>query len=293
MLTTTLWLSLLITPAQLAATDTQDNEYVHVAPPRGVYAEIDTTRELAAITALRTGSDTEKAEMAAAVMQNSERHAPVVFFALATYLFQQDKVDEAMFWMYAGRIRVWYDIRRCTDSSVGDAITLLNDQLPELLRLSQFEDLDNAKSIVEKAVEWDRKTPYNYDPRWIALHGIRSFTPVPEEGHAVSLTIPEDQWARLAEEHRTEYLKTYVEDINSFTPDMMQQIVEKIAALRGTSELTGDEDAAGDASEVSDVNDIVGDDEEDDEEDTDDEDEDDEEDADDEEDVEEESDDDE
>lgn len=87
--------------------------------------------------------------------------------------------------------------------SLFDAMTILNDRLPELLRLTQFEDLDKAKSIVKKAVDWDRKTPYNYDPRWIALHGIRYFLPVPADGHQDPLTIPEDQWEALAEELRT------------------------------------------------------------------------------------------
>ena len=262
MLTTTIWLSLLLAPTQLADTSTNNNEQVHIVPPRGVYAEIDTTREMAAIAKLLGDSENEKAATAAELMQNSDRYAPVVFFPLATYLFQQGQADEATFWMYAGRIRTWYDIRRCTDTSVGDALTILNDRLPEILRLAQFEDLEKAKSIVQKAVEWDRKTPYNYDPRWIALHGIRYFTPVPDEGHDSPLTTPEDQWQTLSEELRTEYFQIFEEETNSFTPEMMEQILEKLESLRGNSELTGDENAAGDASEMSDVDDNVVDDEE-------------------------------
>lgn len=35
-----------------------------------------------------------------------------------------------------------------------------------------FKRLTKLEELVPKVVEWDRKTPYNYDHRWINLHGM-------------------------------------------------------------------------------------------------------------------------
>lgn len=203
-----------------------------VLPAKGVYKEIDTKREMQAISTFTKGTDEQKEKLAETIQEHPERYAPAVFFHLSCYLFEQEEEEDALFWLYAGRIRTWYDIKRCTDPSVGDSVEALNTQLPPLLRLIQFEDLDNAKRQMKRAIAWDRKTAHKYDARWIALHGIRASLPTPADGKETALTIPEDKWENLAETHRKEYHKTWLEDLKSITPEQMAQIEAKIEELR-------------------------------------------------------------
>lgn len=203
---------------------------------KGVYAEIETAREAKAIQTLRNGSERQQEQMAEKIVEQPERYAPVVFFHLANYFFEQDDRNKAIFWLYAARIRTHYDIKRCTDRSVGDAVEVLNRQLLDLLRLIQFEDLENARRLMKQAVAWDRKTPHEYDARWIALHGLGPSLPTPEEGAARSLTVPRSEWKGLAEQHRKEYLQAFLEDTKALTPEQLEQIQAKIAELESASD---------------------------------------------------------
>ncbi len=205
-------------------------------PLKGVYKEIQTTREMQAISTFLKGTDKEKEQLAERIQEHPERYAPAVFFHLSRYLFEQEEEDDALFWLYAARIRTWYDIKRCTDRSVEDSVEVLNQQLPPLLRLIQFEDIPNAKRLMKKALAWDRATPHEYDPRWIALHGLRASLPPAVDGKQASLTIPKIQWAELAETHRKDYHKTWLEDLQGLTPEQLEQIDAKIEELRDAAE---------------------------------------------------------
>ncbi len=207
-----------------------------VIPVKGKYKEIDTKREMQAISTFMKGTDEQKEQLAETIQEHPERYAPAVFFHLSRYLFEQEEEEDALFWLYAARIRTWYDIKRCTDPSVGDSVEALNSQLPPLLRLIQFEDLETAKRQMKRAIAWDRKTAHKYDPRWIALHGIRASLPAAADGKESPLTIPEEKWEDLAETHRKEYHKTWLEDLKSLTPEQMAQIEAKIEELREEAE---------------------------------------------------------
>jgi hypothetical protein len=199
---------------------------------KGAYAGIDTAPDIRAIQALQTGSDEEKKQTAERIIKNSSKYTPSVFFYLADYLSSQKDADTAIFWLYAGRIRTRYDIARCADQTVEDSIDVLNSSISELLRLSQFENIEKTKELVRKAVEWYRKTPHDYDPKWIALHGMGPFLPDAEKATAESLTVSKDKWDSLAEENREKYWKAFLEDINTITPDQMKQIKKKLSQFR-------------------------------------------------------------
>ncbi len=155
-------------------------------------------------------------------------------------------MDAAIFWLYCARIRTYFDIQRCTDRSVADGAEIVNSHVPQLLRLEQFQDIDNSKQIMEKAVQWDRTTPHDYDARWIALHGIRAFHPEPAPGTAEPLTIPEDQWEALAEKNREGYLAEWMEGISCITEVQLEQLQAKYDELLAAQEESDTNDEAGD-----------------------------------------------
>ena len=72
--------------------------------------------------------------------------------------------------------------------------------------------------LIAKVVEWDRKTPHAYDPRWINLHGIQAVQAAKDPQLAAKLTqeslsLPQSQWAALAEQTRTKYLQGFKDAI--------------------------------------------------------------------------------
>ncbi len=170
-------------PPQSPSTPAEENSNVVVKPLTGEYAKIDTRRELKAIETFLNGTDEQKERLAEKIAEAADRYAPAVFFHLARYHHEQGDNDEALFWMYAGRVRTYFDIQRCTDKTVADAVEMLGEQLPQRLRLYQFEDIDNAKAILADVIEWDATTEHNYDARWIALHGLGSQLPPAEGRH--------------------------------------------------------------------------------------------------------------
>ena len=109
---------------------------------------------------------------------------------------------------------------------------MLGNSTPELLRLAQFEDIEESRKILARAVEWDRDTEHNYDACWIALHGLGPSLPGAESVARESLTIPEDQWDALAKKNRDDYYANYVSETHAMDEAQLQQIKDKIAELR-------------------------------------------------------------
>lgn len=206
--------------------------------PTGVYATIDTRSSVQAINILRNGTDEDKSAVAMVIKANSDKYCPAVFFSLATYLFNIDKTDDALFWLYAGRIRAQYDIKRCTDETVVGGYEELNMSVPELLKGIQFENMEKTKEIVKKAIKWDKETPLNYDPRWIALHGMGAFLNGADDKNKKDpvLIIPEKEWKDLAEKNRKEYWDALQEDFNGITPEELEQIKTRTRTLKQAKE---------------------------------------------------------
>ena len=101
---------------------------------KGVFAEIDTTQSLEAMETLRSGSEEDRVRIAEQIAANSADYCPAVFFALAAYHHQANRTPIGLFWLFAGRIRTWFDIQRSTDRSVEAAADALGNSVPELLR---------------------------------------------------------------------------------------------------------------------------------------------------------------
>ena len=81
-----------------------------------------------------------------------------------------------------------------------------------------FQDLDRALDLIANVVAWDRKTPYDYDPHWINLHGMQAVQAArdPQSAGArtaASLSQPPAEWAAIAERTRAKYLKSFQDAI--------------------------------------------------------------------------------
>ena len=63
-----------------------------------------------------------------------------------------------------------------------------------------FKDPEKLRKTVDEVITWDEKTPYNYDHRWINLHGMGSFS-----GGSSSRSVPTEKWQDLAAQARKDF----------------------------------------------------------------------------------------
>jgi hypothetical protein len=190
-----------------------------VLPRKGEYKNIDVKLQNDAIDTLIRGSQKDKEYTTNLIMTSPEKYAPPVFYVLSSVLFHENKKDEAAFWFYAGQLRGRFDANRCADISAREAIAVLNQKYGPEINQYTFQDLPKLKALVPKVVEWDKKTPHKYDHRWINLHGMDAVNASLDnsEGKRDVMSLPKDEWDKIAEKTRANYLSSFNE--------MMEQLL--------------------------------------------------------------------
>ena len=189
-----------------------------VLAPQGVFAQIDTKLGQEALRLLSQGTAQQQQGVLERVRAAPERFQPPVFYVLSQVLFKAGQQEEAAFWFYAGQLRARFDANRCTDATARQAVDVMNQSYGGPINRYLFQDLNKAQELITKVVEWDRKTPHAYDPRWINLHGIQAVQAAKDPQLAAKLTqeslsLPQSQWAALAEQTRTKYLQGFKDAI--------------------------------------------------------------------------------
>jgi hypothetical protein len=176
--------------------------------PRGEYAKIDVKLETEAINVLKNGKKMERHAKIAQIKASPQKYAPIVFCVMGEVLFNEGEVDDGAFWFYAGMLRARFDASRCTDVSASEGIPLINRQYGVNINRYVAQDPEATEALIRSVVEWDRKTPYAYDHRWINLHGMQAvMTSMNVTSTPQPLSVPKEQWAELAEKTRLEYVR--------------------------------------------------------------------------------------
>jgi WD40 repeat protein len=183
--------------------------------PQGEYATIDTKPIIAVVLKLKNTTGHENDDLISEIEQHSANYAPPVFFSLADLLYRQNDLSDAIFWYNAGRLRGDFDAARCADISARDAINMLVLYTPTELRKAQFADVDKLRSIVQKVIQWDTTTPYNYEYRWINLHGLNAMRSGlgQSEANSEPLSLPQSTWTDLEKKNRDDYSRSVDSDI--------------------------------------------------------------------------------
>jgi hypothetical protein len=180
--------------------------------PQGVFAQIDTRKTLEVVEDMSSQDPRRVSRAIAKIIAGPGKFQPPALFALAASLHKQGKAEEAIFWLNAGRVRARFDANRCADVSARQAVRVISMQMPADLIKEQFKDLERFRSLVVKAIEWDRGTPHDYDHRWINLHGMGAMisgleNEASEDRKPAETSLPEEQWPAIAEQTREEYLR--------------------------------------------------------------------------------------
>jgi hypothetical protein len=181
--------------------------------PQGQFAEIDTRLANETIAILSKGSAADQQSAIQRIKESPQDFAPPVFYALSHVLFERGDKDEAAFWFYAGQLRGRFDANLCTDSSARQAIAVLNQKYGRPINQYMFQDVPKLEALIPRIVEWDRRTPYNYDHRWINLHGMNAvMSGLDDKPHVEApsaMSAPKEQWEDIAEKTRTDYLSGF------------------------------------------------------------------------------------
>jgi WD40 repeat protein len=203
--------------------------------PKGVYAAINTKPIQAVMLKLKNTVGHENDDLINDIEQHSGKYAPPVFFALADLLYRQNNLPDAIFWFNAGRFRADFDAARCADVSARDAVSILVLGIPVELRKAQFNDVNQLRTIVQKVIQWDEVTPYDYEYRWINLHGMNAMRSGlgQSEADTEPLTLPLSTWPDLAKKNRDDYAKSLEDAIAAVQQHRLQNTTVPATAPAG------------------------------------------------------------
>ncbi len=81
------------------------------------------------------------------------------------------QIEEAVFWFHVGRIRAVYDGLRCKDPTARNAVNILGKGVNPDISRYQRQHRQRTLEIAKLAMNGTRRTPRNYDYRWINLYG--------------------------------------------------------------------------------------------------------------------------
>lgn len=193
--------------------------------PIGEYATVKTSDDIRIIRFLMRGTTEAKAAAVRKVLSAPGRFSPPVLFAVSAALMQQNRQDEGFFFYLAADLRAKYDAERCADDSARSGISSLSATFAPVQYFRN--NASKLYPVLQKVIEWDTNTPYDYDNRWINMHGLKAFA---EKGNLDPLSFPKSEWPLIQERTRKSFLQTY----------------KKIAAVQMRIDLVSNLSAAGD-----------------------------------------------
>lgn len=144
------------------------------------------------------------------VMANPGNYNPPVLYALSYALFETGRKDEAPQWFYFGQLRARSDGNKSLDPSAAQGVDVMNQEFGDPINQYALGDLAKLEMTVNRVLELDAKTPRNYDPRWIALHGMDAFTSKKVRFASKS------EWASIDQKARKTYLTEFREALASW-----------------------------------------------------------------------------
>lgn len=182
---------------------TTNNVPVH---QKGEFATIDTRASASAISAIQNNDS----QTIGAVRTNSGAYQPPVLYAISSKLFQSGQQEEALYWFYLGQLRARSDANKALDPSSAAAVDTLNSKYGPPINRFAFQNIPKLKAAVSRAIATDASQSRNYDPRWIALHGMDAFTETQVRFK------PRSEWSAINEKTRKEYQNGFKQAIAAF-----------------------------------------------------------------------------
>lgn len=144
-----------------------------------------------------------------------QKFNPTVFYALSRTLMDFNRTDEAMFWFCAAHLRASYDANRSLDLSSRGGVSRLDASFGLPIYKLLAADPEKFRALLQRVIDWDTSTPFEYDHRWINLHGLelKFYEMNGKQGPPPKTTAPASQWPDILQETRTKFINSYVSEI--------------------------------------------------------------------------------
>jgi ankyrin repeat protein len=121
----------------------------------------------AVIDLLCEGTPAEQQKWADVVVAHGDRFAPPVLCVVGAVLAREARMNDAMFWFYAGQLRTQFDVNRCANKDVGNVAYLMKCWYGWPIEKYALAHPAAFKTVLQRVLEWDVKTPRDYDPHWV------------------------------------------------------------------------------------------------------------------------------
>lgn len=177
--------------------------------PTGAYATIDTSGDIKLMRTLLKGSPEEKERSIKFVLQSPTKFSPGVLFGLSVALFERGDKDNAMFWFLLADVRARYDAQRCADDSARSGASALRTQFGEVLYPYMRQNPAELEATIPKVLAWDASHGYDYDHRWINLHGLKVLAAESNAKNQPELSLPKSEWTGIRNKVRSNFEEEY------------------------------------------------------------------------------------
>lgn len=129
---------------------------------------------------------------------------PVVLYCLSSALLDAGEREQAAFWFYLGQLRGRSDANKSLDESAKQGMAVLNQRFGGPINQYAMKDIAKLKTTIDKVIQFDADNSRNYDPRWIALHGLDAFA-----AHGKVAFEPKTKWQDIDDKTRAEYYEGF------------------------------------------------------------------------------------
>lgn len=171
------------------------------------YARIEVEPSRSAMERLRSPDAAERSRALDEVLAQPSRYNPPVLMAMSAAVFERGDPEQGVFWYILGNTRAVADAQILTDRTAVPGVMTLRAVFGQPLKAYLIAHPDVEWTQTQRAVEWDRTHPVQYDRRWLSLHGMRAVQSAlaAQEGKpdgVDEITVPQEKWAAMDEENR-------------------------------------------------------------------------------------------
>ena len=185
----------------------------------GEYAEIDTRKDFSAIEILQGPESEEKRILAEKIYQNPGSYSPFTLLYLGIYYLEKDSVYQALHYMRAGIFRATVDVEAAKDYSLEGILPLMTALMANTLHAffqknpHKKKELSALIEVSRHLMDWDSKTPRNYDVRWPCLHSMKAIkATVVNEVDAKTGYATKEEYNEILKKHRSLFLAATKEE---------------------------------------------------------------------------------
>ena len=151
--------------------------------PMGDYATINVRKDMEIMELLSNDKVSKKEKLV--VVQEIEENAgdfnPAVLASLSCYYLSNKDLKKGAFWARAALFRTIVDVKIHYDPSIEGISRMFYRGIAETgnkvikTKAEQAKFISELKFAGAKIIDWDKRTPRNYDDRWVCLHSTKAF----------------------------------------------------------------------------------------------------------------------